>query len=28
MKITGMPGRKNMVGVFDPDDIAKASFYT
>jgi hypothetical protein len=28
MKITGLPGRKNMVLVFDPDEIEKVSFYT
>jgi hypothetical protein len=25
MKITGMPGRKNMVMLFDPDEIEKVS---
>ena len=28
MKIRGMPGDKNMVFVFDPDEIEKVSFYT
>jgi len=27
MKISGLPGGKNMVWVFDPDDIEKVSFY-
>jgi hypothetical protein len=27
MKITGIPGVKNMVMVFDPDDIEKVSVY-
>jgi len=26
MKITGLPGRKDMVFVFDPDEIEKVSF--
>jgi hypothetical protein len=26
MKISGLPGGKNMVVVFDPDDIEKVSF--
>ena len=26
MKIIGLPGRKNMVFVFDPDEIEKVSF--
>jgi hypothetical protein len=26
MKITGLPGRKNMVCIFDPDDIEKVRF--
>ena len=26
MKISGLPGGKNMVWVFDPDDIEKVSF--
>jgi hypothetical protein len=26
MKITGLPGRKNMVLVFDPDEIEEVSF--
>jgi len=28
MKISGLPGGKNMVWVFDPDEIEKVSFYT
>jgi hypothetical protein len=28
MKISGMPGDKNMVFVFDPDEIEKVSIYT
>jgi hypothetical protein len=27
MKITGIPGRKNIVMLFDPDDIEKVSVY-
>jgi hypothetical protein len=27
MKITGIPGFKNMVMIFDPDDIEKVSVY-
>jgi hypothetical protein len=27
IKITGIPGSKNMVMVFDPDDIEKVSIY-
>jgi len=26
MKISGMPGRKNMLMLFDPDEIEKVSF--
>jgi len=28
MKITGLPGAKDMVWVFDPDEIEKVRFYT
>jgi len=27
MKISGLPGGKNMVMVFDPDEIEKVSLY-
>jgi hypothetical protein len=27
MKITGIPGRKDMVVIFDPDEIEKVSRY-
>jgi hypothetical protein len=27
LKITGIPGRKNIVILFDPDDIEKVSIY-
>jgi hypothetical protein len=27
LKITGIPGRKNMVMLFDPDEIEKVSVY-
>jgi hypothetical protein len=28
MKLSGIPGRKHMLWVFDPDEIEKVSFYT
>ena len=28
MKISGLPGGKTMVSLFDPDEIEKVSFYT
>jgi len=28
MKISGVPGVKDMVWVFDPDEIEKVRFYT
>jgi hypothetical protein len=28
MKISGVPGVKDMVWIFDPDEIEKVSFYT